>query len=105
MQKSVKSTRRSTSSEFHASKAGFYVTSRYGIEADDVKTENCSMYYGVEETIRYYNSKDGNCYTVLSSTTYAGHEPIWTVTKNARHFITFSVFGVSISLKCSFVQA
>ena len=60
MQKSVKSTRRSTSSEFHASKAGFYVTSRYGIEADDVKTENCSMYYGVEETIRYYNSKDGN---------------------------------------------
>ena len=62
--------------------------SRYGIEADDVKTENCSMYYGVEETIRYYNSKDGNCYTALSSTTYAGHEPLWTVTKNAWDFMS-----------------
>lgn len=62
--------------------------SKYGIEADETETEACEMYYGVDETIRYYNSDDGNCYTVMSSTAYAGHEPIWTVSENAWEFMS-----------------
>ena len=61
---------------------------KYGVEADETVTVNCDMYYGVEETIRYYNSADGNCYTVLSSATYAGHEPLWTVSQNAWDFMS-----------------
>ena len=45
-----------------------------------------------------------NCYIATQftqfSTTSNSHKMSCT-----RHFITFSVFGVSISLKCSFVQA
>ncbi len=62
--------------------------SRYGIEADEVETVECPMYYNVKETIRRYNSEDGNCYTVLSSTSYAGHEPIWTVSENSWKFLS-----------------
>ena len=61
---------------------------KYGIEADETVTVNCDMYYGVEETIRYYNSADGNCYTAFSSATYAGHEPLWTVSQNAWDFMS-----------------
>ena len=61
---------------------------KYGIEADETVTVNCDMYYGVEETIRYYNSADGNCYTALSTAAYAGHEPLWTVSQNAWDFMS-----------------
>lgn len=61
---------------------------KYGIEADNVVVTEDESYYGVTETVRYYNSKDGNCYTAFSSATYAGHEPLWGVSRAAWAFIS-----------------
>jgi hypothetical protein len=61
---------------------------KYGVEADEVVEVECDTYYGVNAVIRYYNSDDGNCYTVLSTTNYAGHEPIWEIAEYQWDFMS-----------------
>ncbi len=56
-----------------------------GTETNAVESKECS---NVTETIRRYNSIDGNCYTVMSTTSNAIHEPLRVVSENAWEFMS-----------------
>lgn len=62
--------------------------SMFGIAPSDKEVKDCAENYNVKETIRYYDSEDGHCYTVMSTTSNAGHEPIREVTRNAWKFMS-----------------
>lgn len=62
--------------------------SMFGIAPSEEEVKDCAENYNVQETIRYYYSEDGICYTVMSTTSNAGHEPIREVTRNAWKFMS-----------------
>ena len=59
----------------------------WGYKADNIVQKESEI-PGVTATICYFNSDDGNCYTALSSTSYAGHEPLWVISRNAWEFMS-----------------
>ena len=59
----------------------------WGIKADELVVKESEI-PGISATISYFNSKDGNCYTALSVSSYAGHEPLWVITENAWEFMS-----------------
>lgn len=59
----------------------------WGYKADEI-VQIESEIPGITATVCYFNSDDGNCYTALSTSSYAGHEPLWVITENAWDFMS-----------------
>lgn len=59
----------------------------WGYKADEIVVKESEI-PGISATICYFNSEDGNCYTALSMSSYAGHEPLWVIAENAWEFMS-----------------